>query len=243
MTRLSVIVPALDEEADIQATLQRARVAAGPDSELVVVDGGSRDRTRALAAPLARVLRAGPGRGSQLNAGARAASGEILLFLHADTLLDPDVGARIREALAEPGVVGGCCRFAVHPPAGGRDRWTLLERAVNLRTRALGSATGDQALFATRRAYEGTGGFPEWPLFEDVAFVRRLKRLGTFHPVAAAARTSRRRWEREGFWRTVLRHWALRALFQIGVSPRRLAAWYGHAAPPASPRPERSVSG
>lgn len=239
MTALSVIVPTLDEEDLIEATLRSARGAAGPAAELLVADGGSRDATVRRAVRWARVVESPSGRGSQLNAGARAASGRVLLFVHADTLLAPDTGRQVLYAVGE-GAVGGCCRFSVHPPAGA-GRYALLERGVNLRTRLFRTATGDQAIFATREAFRAVGGFPDWPLFEDVEFVRRLARHGRFQPLGATVRTSRRRWERDGFWRTVLLHVALRGAFWAGVPAAHLARWYGDRRP-SRRRPRRAVT-
>lgn len=226
MGRISVVVPTLDEEDRVEAALRSARGAFGPDAELIVVDGGSRDATRSRARPLARVLEAEPGRGGQLDAGARAAVGEILVFLHADTRLSPEAAGPLSRLLAEPGVAGGCFRFGVAPPPRGLSRWRWLEAAVRLRTRLFRTATGDQALFATREAYRSSGGFPPWPLFEDVEFVRRLRDVGHFRVLPVEARTSRRRWERAGFWRTVGTHWLLRGAYAAGVGPERLARWY-----------------
>lgn len=227
MSRFSVIVPALNEADRIGAALTCARRALGKEAELIVVDGGSHDGTDRVAAARATVLRGERGRGRQMNTGARAACGEVLLFLHADTRLAPGTGARILACLEDPGVVGGCCRFGVDPPPSGLDRFRLLELGVNLRTRLFRSATGDQAIFARAEAFRAVGGFPAFPLFEDVVLVRRLRRHGRFRPVDAVARTSRRRWEGEGFWRTIALHWLLRAAFWAGVSPDRLAARYG----------------
>lgn len=226
MARFSVIVPVLDEEECIAGALRSAREAFGPGVELLVVDGGSRDRTREIARRLARVIEANPGRGRQLATGARAAGGEILVFLHADTRLPSDAAAPLRRLLAAPGVAGGCFRFALQP-APGSSRWRGLEAGIRLRTRLFRTATGDQVLFATREAYRESGGYPPWPLFEDVEFVRRLKRVGSFRVLPLEARTSRRRWERAGFWRTVGTHWLLRAAYAAGVAPHRLARWYG----------------
>ena len=223
---LSAVVPTLEEAPRIERTLRAARRALGPEAELVVADGGSRDGTPGLAAPLARVVASPRGRGAQLNAGAAAARGRILLFLHADTVLPPGAGEEILRAGGRPGVAGGCLRFAVDPPAEPLGLYRLLEVGVNLRTRIFRTATGDQAIFATRAAFEGAGGFPEIPLFEDVAFVRRLKAEGSFAVLDVAARTSRRRWERGGFFRTVLLHWALRAAWAIGIPAETLADWY-----------------
>lgn len=226
MTEISVIVPALDEERQVTGALRSARAAFGPGAELIVVDGGSADRTRERAASLARVLRAGTCRGEQLDAGARAARGRILVFLHADTRLPADAARALRTALARPGAVGGCFRFTVDPPAEPFSRWQLLEAAVRCRTRWFRTATGDQALFVPREAYRRVGGFPPWPLFEDVELVRRLRRIGRFVPAEAPVRTSRRRWEARGFWRTVAMHLALRAAFGLGIGPERLADLY-----------------
>lgn len=224
---ISVVVPTLDEEDHVGPALRSARRAFGPDAELVVVDGGSSDRTRQRARGAADVvLRARPCRGRQLNAGAREARGAVLVFLHADTRLEPESASVVRGVLSEPGVVGGCFRFGVDPPPGPLSRWAVLEAGVRMRTRLFRTATGDQAIFTTRKAFDRAGGFPAYPLFEDVVFVRRLRRLGRFRPVAATARTSRRRWESEGFWTTVGRHWALRGAFALGVPPERLAEWY-----------------
>lgn len=223
---ISVIVPTLDEEDRIEGALRSARRAFGDDVELLVVDGGSTDATRSRAEPMARVLEADAGRGTQLDAGARAARGQVLVFLHADTRLPAGAGAPLRSLLAEPGVAGGCFRFAVHPRPRGLDRWRLLEIGVRLRTRLFRTATGDQVLFTTRRAYREAGGFPPWPLFEDVELVRRLRRVGRFRILAVTAATSRRRWRSAGFWRTVAAHWALRIAFALGVDPHRLGGWY-----------------
>lgn len=225
---VSVVIPTLDEEEHVVPALRSARRAFGDDAELVVADGGSADRTRELARREAdAVLQVEAGRGRQLDAGARAAGGAVLVFLHADTRPEPDSAGTVRRTLAEPGVVGGCFRFGVHPPAPPGSRWAVLETAVRLRTRLFRTATGDHVIFTTRRAYDRAGGFPDHPLFEDVAFVRRLRRLGRFQPVPVLARTSRRRWEREGYWTTVGRHCLLRGAFAAGVPPERLADWYG----------------
>lgn len=225
-TDVSVIIPTLDEADSIEAALGSAYRAFGETVDLVVADGGSSDDTVALASRLARVVKTPPGRGTQLNVGARLARGRILVFLHADTTLDAMAGARIREALSHPGTVGGCCRFAVHSASEDEFRYRLLEWGVNLRTRIFRTATGDQAIFSSRSAFERVGGFPNEPLFEDIAFVRSLRRLGRFQPVDAAAHTSARRWQRRGFIRTVLSHWLLRMAYAARVPPRTLARWY-----------------
>jgi len=207
------------------------RDALGARAELIVVDGGSRDRTRSLADGLARVIRTEPGRGRQLAAGAAESTGDVLVFMHADTRLDPGTGPAIVAALAIAGTVGGCSRFGLRPEPPRIGKYRLLEAAVNLRSRLFRTATGDQAIFVTRVAYERVGGIPDYPLFEDVALVRSLRRDGRFALLDTTARTSWRRWETRGFWRTVTLHWLLRVAFGARVSPRLLARFYGSLSP------------
>jgi rSAM/selenodomain-associated transferase 2 len=234
-----VIIPTLNEADSIQATLGSAFDAFGETVDLVVADGGSSDDTVARASRFARVVSTPRGRGRQLNAGARLARGQIFVFLHADTTLDSVAGKRIRETLSQPGTVGGCCRFSVDSSAEGGLRYRLLELGVNLRTRIFRTATGDQAIFSSRSAFERVGGFPEEPLFEDIAFVRSLRQLGRFQPVDAAAHTSGRRWERRGFVRTVVSHWLLRAAYAARVPPSTLARWYARPAARGAATPPR----
>lgn len=219
----SVIVPTVDEEARLDETLRRARDALGPEAEVIVVDGGSRDRTMEIAARHGRVLSTRRNRGTQLAAGARAATGEIFVFVHADTWL-PDGGAAAIRAAVRAGSDAGCFRFALQPSAR-RWRYRLLEWGVNWRTRRLRTATGDQALFVTRDAYQACDGFRDLPLFEDVTFVRAVRRVTRFRLLPLVACTSSRRWE-TGFLRTVLKHWALRAAFLAGADPRRLSRYH-----------------
>ncbi|WP_428274684.1 TIGR04283 family arsenosugar biosynthesis glycosyltransferase [Candidatus Palauibacter sp.] len=224
----SVIVPTLDEEARLDETLRRAKSALGPEAEVIVVDGGSRDRTTEIAAAHGRVLSARRNRGAQLAAGARTATGEILVFVHADTWL-PDGGATAIRTAVRAGAEAGCFRFALQSQSrrsrARRWRYRLLEWGVNWRTRRLHTATGDQALFATRDAYESCGGFRDLPLFEDVTFVRAVRRVTRFRLLPLAAYTSSRRWE-TGFLRTVVKHWALRAAFLAGADPQRLSRYH-----------------
>lgn len=224
----SVVVPTLDEEAGLDETLRRARSALGPDAEVIVVDGGSRDRTTEIAAAHGRVLSTHRNRGAQLAAGARAASGRILVFVHADTWLPEGAATAIRAAI-RAGAGAGCFRFAIQSQSpqtrARRWRYRLLEWGVNWRTRRFRTATGDQALFATRDAYEACDGFRDLPLFEDVTFVRAVRRVTRFRLLPLAAHTSSRRWE-AGFLRTVVRHWALRAAFLAGADPRRLSRYH-----------------
>ncbi len=222
----SVIIPTLDEESEIEPALRSARDALGEKAELIVVDGGSRDRTRSLARRLARVIETRPGRGHQLSAGVAESTGHVLVLLHADTHLDPATESAIAGALVDDATVGGCSLFGVRPAPSRFGKYRLLEAAVNLRTRLFRTATGDQAIFVTRDAYERIGGIPDVPLFEDVVLARSLRGCGRFAILETTARTSRRRWESKGFWKTVALHWLLRAGFAAGVSPRVLARSY-----------------
>jgi len=218
---VSVVIPTLDEEQRLPAAIQSVRA----DADVIVVDGGSGDATREVAAREgARVLEAPRGRGRQLDQGARAATGEWLLFLHADTRL----GTGWADALAAlpPEVVGGAFRFAVDSP---RPAFRVVERAVRLRLRLFALPYGDQGLFVRREVYARIGGVPHLPLMEDVAFVARLRRAGrlAFPPVRAF--TSARRWDRYGVVGTTLRNWSVLALYAAGLSPERLARRYGRS--------------
>jgi rSAM/selenodomain-associated transferase 2 len=191
--------------------------------EILVVDGGSRDATCAIAAAAgARVLASPARRGTQLDRGGREARGDWLLFLHADTRLE----AGWYEALATSShaIVGGAYRFALATRRFGR---RYAEWAVALRCQYLGLPFGDQALFCRRGLYADAGGFPHEPLFEDVAFFRRLRRLGPTAMLSVRAVSSARRWERDGPLLTTLRNNTLLLLFLAGVSPQRLWRAYG----------------
>jgi rSAM/selenodomain-associated transferase 2 len=222
---VSVIVPTLDEERTLDAIISAARQPGL--LEVIVVDGGSRDRTVDVARACAdRVLLGARGRAAQMNAGAAVARGDVLLFLHADTRLPPGCHGAIMHALADDLVVGG--RFDLRLDAPGIP-YRIIERMVSLRSRLTRVATGDQAIFARRSMFERLGGFPELPLMEDIAFCRALKRAGRIACLRERVVTSARRWQRRGVVRTVLLMWALRAAYYAGVSPARLARAYGDA--------------
>jgi rSAM/selenodomain-associated transferase 2 len=222
--RLSIVIPALDEAANLAALLPELQ-RNEPDAEVIVVDGGSRDDTLEVVRrfPGVRCLQAPRGRATQMNAGARAASSDGLLFLHADTRLPPGGGAAVRAALADPRVVGG--RFDVAFDTR-RPIMRLIAWLMNHRSRWTGISTGDQALFVRRDVFEATGGFPELPLMEDIELTRRLKRRGRLAALRLHVTTSARKWQREGALRTVLLMWTLRLLHACGVSPARLHGWY-----------------
>ena len=227
MAPISIIVPALDEAAGIERTLEPLQAGRARGIEVIVVDGGSRDATRALAAPLAdRVLEAPRGRAAQMNAGAAASAGAILLFLHADTRL-PKAGLEAVEgALADPKRAWG--RFDVRIDGHGA-MLGVVAALMNARSRLTGIATGDQAIFVDRAAFATVGGYPDIALMEDLVLSRRLKRLSRPLCVSARALTSGRRWEKHGVVRTILTMWRLRLAFFFGAAPERLAARYGYA--------------
>lgn len=221
---LSIIIPTLDEAHAIAAMLRALAPLRGRGAEVIVVDGGSTDRTAGLAAPFADLVLTAPrGRARQMNAGAAAARGEVLLFLHADTRLPHAADRLIATALAPPDASWG--RFDV--TISGRSRWLPLVAALmNLRSRLTGIATGDQALFVRRALFERIGGFPDQPLMEDIELARRLRRVA--RPVCLTQRvtTSGRRWDARGAVPTILLMWWLRAQYFFGVSPARLAMRY-----------------
>ena len=219
---ISVIVPTLDEAAQLATTLASARGAGV--REVIVVDGGSRDATECVARRHADVvLTAARGRATQMNAGAAAAHGEVLLFLHADTRLPRGFDASVRAALADPATIGG--RFDVRLVPSS-PLLALVAVLMNLRSRLSGIATGDQAIFVRRAAFEAVGGFEPIPLMEDVALTRTLKRRGRIACLRAHVETSSRRWVRNGPVRTIVLMWWLRFLYFRGVPPERLRRRY-----------------
>jgi rSAM/selenodomain-associated transferase 2 len=217
--RLSVVVPALNEARGIRAALEALAPLRARGHEVIVVDGGSTDGTPRLAAGLCdQILHAPRGRALQMNAGARAAAGEALVFLHADTRLPAKADELIFQSLAcfEWG------RFDVEIDS----RHPLLKAvacAMNLRSRLTGIATGDQAIFVRRATFEG---FPEIALMEDVAFCRRMKRLGRPACRREKVRTSARRWETRGVLRTIVLMWRLRLAYFLGAKPEDLSRIY-----------------
>lgn len=223
---ISVIVPALDEGAGIGCTLAALAPLRARGHEIIVVDGGSEDDTRARAIALAdRVIEARRGRARQMNAGARAARGEVLLFLHADTLLPPYGDQAVLATLASGTHPWG--RFDVRIDSRS-PVLAVVGACMNLRSRLTGIATGDQAIFARRDAFWRAGGFPEIALMEDVAFSARMKRLARPACLREHVRTSDRRWRRHGALQTVLLMWRLRLAYFLGADPEDLARRYAN---------------
>lgn len=228
-TSIAVVIPTLNEERVLSRTLLAVRQLRF--DEVVLVDGDSRDRTvsiaqgqlQGLSLQPATVMVSEQGRGRQMNAGARATRSGVLLFLHADTLLPPETRTEIERVLENPKYVGG--RFDVRFEDDRGWAW-LISRLINWRSRWSGIATGDQALFVRRSAFDDLGGFADVPLMEDLELARRLKRAGSIAALRAKVTTSFRRWERQGALRTILQMWLLRFLYWIGVPPQTLNRFY-----------------
>lgn len=219
---VSVVIAALNEETLLPKTL--AAVRRERPHELVVVDGGSSDATVAMArAHDATVLAAPAGRAGQLNRGAAIATGEYLLFLHADTLLPEGYVETVRATLAQPGVSGGAFRFSTAGDFRGR---RLIERGTNWRAANLQLPYGDQGLFVRRDTFFHAGGFPEQPIMEDFELARRLRRIGRVALAPTSVVTSGRRWRRLGPLRTTLVNQGVILGYAFGISPARLARWY-----------------
>ena len=221
-TRISIVIPVLNEASRIVATLTALAPLRAQGAELIVVDGGSSDGTAALCKGLAdAVLSAPRGRALQMNAAARAASGAVLLFLHADTRLPDDALTQIAQAVqTQP-----WGRFDVRI-AGRSPMLPVVAALMNTRSRLTGIATGDQALFVRRDAFDAVGGFPAQPLMEDIELCKRLRRLGRPACLRAKVVTSGRRWDSRGAWRTIGLMWRLCLLYWLGVPAERLAAAY-----------------
>ncbi len=222
---LSIVMPVLDEAAGIVAALTALAPLRARGVEVIIADGGSKDGTPDIARALAdHVITAPRGRALQMNTGAATAQGEVLLFLHADTQLPADADRLILDGLARTGCLWG--RFDIRIEGGGP--FGLISLTMNGRSRLTGIATGDQAMFVTRAAFEAAGGYPAIALMEDIAMSARLKRLGRPLCLRARVTTSPRRWRKHGVFRTVLLMWSLRLRYFFGADPGALAQAYGY---------------
>ncbi len=219
--RLSIVIPALNEEALIGETLKS--IDRDLETEVIVADAGSTDATRHHAeAAGARVLRAKPGRAAQMNSGAAAARGEILLFLHADTRLPPGYAEQVKEVLHRPGVVAGAFLLGFDDP---RISLRLVAAGANLRSRFRQLPYGDQALFVRKDVFAESGGFRQLPVMEDYEWTRRLRRMGRIALAPGLVTSSARRWLLHGVFRTTLTHQLMLWGWKLGVSPERLTRW------------------
>lgn len=219
---ISIIIPTRNEASALSSHLEQ--LVSTPDVEVLVVDGSSTDSTVETARALgAKTLQTAPGRAGQMNAGAAAAQGDILLFLHADTALPLGFTSQIRSALGQPGVAAGAFRLAI----GGRGfSLRIVEGLANLRARFLQMPYGDQGIFVTAAMFSALGGYPDLPIMEDFELVRRLKRQGRILILPIKAITSSRRWEKLGVLRTTLINQAMVIAYLLGADPRKLANWY-----------------
>ena len=220
---MSIIIPAVDEADGIETAL--AGTEGSPYvKERIVVDGGSRDGTEAKARACgAQVLTSPPGRSLQMNAGARASTGEILLFLHADTSLPPGFEHHVREVLDRPDTIAGAFRLSIDGRFPGL---RVIEWLANFRSICMGLPYGDQAIFIEADRFRRVGGFPEIPIMEDYAFMRRLRGQGRIGIARVAVATSSRRYDEFGLWRTTWINQVIIIGYLTGVSPARLARLY-----------------
>ncbi|MBI4216629.1 MAG: TIGR04283 family arsenosugar biosynthesis glycosyltransferase [Chloroflexi bacterium] len=222
---MSIVIPVLNEASTIAGTLGRVLALEG-NYEVIVVDGGSSDPTVAMASRYARVLSSSRGRAWQMNLGASEARGDVLLFLHADTLLPQGALAAMECALRDPRVVGGRFQLRLDHPGW---IYRAIAFSINLRDRFFGGFTGDQGIFVRASVFRALGGYCEITLMEDLDLGKRMTRVGRAARVPLKVVTSARRWRRDGVLRTVLLMWLLRLLFMLGCPPAQLKRFYGEA--------------
>ncbi|WP_428603394.1 TIGR04283 family arsenosugar biosynthesis glycosyltransferase [Sedimenticola sp.] len=221
---LSIIIPCLNESDSIQTLLESLQGARAAGVELVLADGGSGDNTVALSTPwVSKVVVTAAGRARQMNAGAAVASGEILWFLHADSVIGEDFPRLIESVMARSARPWG--RFTVCL-SGRHPLLRIVEFMMNWRSRITGIVTGDQGLFIHRELFVRMGGFPEIPLMEDIAISKRLRRVSPPLVLPQRLVTSSRRWETHGIAFTILLMWRLRWAYFRGANPADLAQRY-----------------
>ncbi len=228
--KISVIIPVLNERQTLPAAVAALR-ACEDLGEIIVADGGSTDGTLEWLGSESDVvvLNATRGKGPQINAGAALAQHDLLLFLHADCILSQPAFAAMRSAASDPRIAGGafCVRFAETRPRS----LEVVAAGINLRARIRRSATGDQGIFVRKNVFTSIGGAPDWPLFEDVELVRRIKVAGKFAIVKTPITISPRRYLVYGVWRTVFLVYSLRLGYWLGISPQRLKQWFKDVRP------------
>jgi rSAM/selenodomain-associated transferase 2 len=227
--KLSVVIPVLNEHNSLPATIAALRACRRP-SEIIVSDGGSTDGTAdwVRAQPDLLLVNSARGKGPQLNAGAARATGDVLLFLHADCAISRAALGALQSALIDDAVGGAFyLRFAESRPRSLR----LVAWGINLRARLRGTATGDQGIFVRKAIFDSIGGAPDWPLFEDVELVARIKRAGKFVVLKTSVTVSGRRYIQHGVFRTALLIYSLRFAYWLGVPPQRLKNWFRDARP------------
>ena len=223
MLKISVIIPVLNEAANLGKTLAKAQ--HNRDVEIIVVDGGSEDDTVKIAKKhgVKVMISPQPGRSFQMNFGAQKATGNILLFLHGDTILPEGYIQKIIIAFTETETIAGAFELAID---GEKLSLRLVEKAVNWRSRLLSLPYGDQGIFVKASVFWELGGFPSLPIMEDFIFIRKLRSLGKITILPAPVITSGRRWQKLGVWKTTLLNQVIVMGYWLGVSPERLARWY-----------------
>jgi len=219
---VSIIVPVYNEEAAIGGLLES--LGAERSAEVIVVDGGSTDRTAELAAPKAHLIRSEPGRAAQMNAGAKIASGEILLFLHADVRLGAGSLDQIRRVMEDASIVGGNLDIRYE----GGDWAAGAFTRINRWRRNWGISYGDSGIFCRRSVFDRLGGYRPWPILEDYDFARRLSKAGRLALLPDPIHVSDRRWRKSGLLRTLWSWFLIQGLYYLGVPPQRLARLYRH---------------
>jgi rSAM/selenodomain-associated transferase 2 len=220
--RISIIIPTLNEAGNIKESI--ATTQHSLNIEVIVVDGGSKDDTVEIAQSLnVKVIFSSPGRAVQMNTGAVAASGEVLLFLHADTRLPAGFDEMICTALQQPGTVAGAFKLRIDASLLSL-RW--VEWGVNVRSHFCQMPYGDQAIFLTKEAFQQIGGFPELPIMEDFELMRRLKPVGRIVIISTPVLTSARRWLQKGVFKTTLLNQLVIIAYLLGISPERIRSWY-----------------
>lgn len=222
LLKVSIIVPTLNEAQGLNETLTQIQQLC--PHELVVSDGGSDDNTLKIAEKFTEQVIKGPaGRALQMNAGARIATGDIFLFLHADSRIEPASYEKMLHSLKNSKNIGGAFSLCIDS-----DKWSLrlITRFANLRSKYLGMAYGDQAFFVRNPIFQQMNGFHKFPICEDLDFFKRLRKLGPVILLKEKAFTSPRRWMKEGIWFTTLRNILIATLFELGFPPRILTKWY-----------------
>lgn len=221
--KIAIVIPTLNEAANLPPTLA-AIAAANHDCEVIIADGGSQDQTREIGlASGAIVIPSNPGRATQLNQGAAQATGEIYLFLHADTRLPPNWAELVAQTLANPQTIAGAFELVIDSPRWGL---RLVEWGVKVRSHYFQLPYGDQAIFLRAKTFHSIGGFPNIPIMEDFQLIKQLQKLGTIAIVPAAVTTSSRRWDRRGLVQTTLLNQVMIVGFYLGIAPDRLRRWY-----------------
>lgn len=220
--KISIIIPTYNEAGNIREAI--ACTQPSTNVELIVVDGGSQDDTVTIAESLnVKVIASAPGRATQMNTGAMAASGDILLFLHADTRLPPGFDGMIRTAVQQPQMVAGAFALQINATL-----WTLrwVEKGVNWRSRFCQMPYGDQAIFLTAELFDKVGNFPDLPIMEDFELIRRLKSIGKIIIIPVPVITSARRWLQKGVFYTTILNQIVITAYLLGISPKRIRRWY-----------------